>query len=150
MKIVYLVGLPCSGKSTWVAKNCPEAVIISNDLVIEEIAKEQGITYNEAYKQANYKQVKKTCREKFNQAVENKAQVIVIDNTNLTVKIRKTYSAENYDRECVVFRASDETLKKRNIRPGKIIPESVFEDMKQKFVSPSEEEGFSKIIYQES
>lgn len=144
-KIIYLVGLPCSGKTTWATKNYPNAVFVSNDLIVEEAAKEKGLTYNEVYSQMNYKDVKKKCRQVFEDAVENGAEVIVIDNTHMTVKSRKTYTADGYERECVVFMAPDELLQKRNIRPGKHIPKEVFERMKENWVQPTLEEGFTKI-----
>ena len=162
-KIIYLVGLPCSGKSTWRRRNHtgaalgglnevvhkPFGVVISNDLVTQAYADTNKITYNDAFSiLCKTDIVKKTCREIFDNAVKTDIPIIIIDNTNMTVKARRLYEASGYEKHCVIFECSDEELQNRNeIRKleGKFIPATVFDQMKSIYTEPSEAEGFVTI-----
>ncbi len=51
-KLYMLIGVPASGKSTWLKKNMsPDSVIVSSDDHVERLAAMQGKTYNEAFKE---------------------------------------------------------------------------------------------------
>lgn len=50
MKTLYvLIGPPAIGKTTWISRYAPQANVISRDDVIERIAHEYGMTYDDAY-----------------------------------------------------------------------------------------------------
>jgi hypothetical protein len=49
-KTLYiLVGPPSVGKSTWVGNNVPNAFVISRDDVVEQVASEVGLTYDDLF-----------------------------------------------------------------------------------------------------
>jgi len=149
-EIVYLVGLPGVGKSTYVSKYYKNYVIISNDGLVEEYAKKHGLSYNDAWGKVNFKDIKRNLKEKFNDAVKHNKN-IVIDNTNLTVKSRKLYEADNYIKTAVVFSITDsewnKRSEKRKIETGKVIPTDVIQNMIKLYQPITKDENFSKIIY---
>lgn len=148
--LIYLVGLPCVGKSSLINKKYADYVVISNDIIVEEYAAAHNIGYNEAWHKISFKYVKAECMRRFNKAVkENKN--IIIDNTNMTVKARKSYQHPDYIKTAIVFQIDDEEhqrrIKKRLNETGKLIPEDAVKRMKENYVEPSKAEGFEKIIY---
>jgi len=53
LKCYQLVGVPASGKSTWVENQdwAKDYVIVSTDDFVEKYAADQGKTYNEVFKE---------------------------------------------------------------------------------------------------
>jgi predicted kinase len=49
-KIWILCGLPGAGKSTWVKNNLPNAHVICRDSILESVAAEHGISYDDSFK----------------------------------------------------------------------------------------------------
>lgn len=149
-EIVYLVGLPASGKTTYRKTHFPECAVISNDEVTEAFAAQNGLSYAEAWQHLSSRDVREEGLKRFDQAVRN-GQNIVIDNTNLTAEARAMYRAEGYILKAVVFNLDEaERLKraqKRKHGGGKCIPESVVREMREKYAPPSAEEGFKEIVY---
>jgi hypothetical protein len=47
--LAILVGPPSVGKSTWTKKNMPNAFILSRDDVVEQVASEVGLTYDDLF-----------------------------------------------------------------------------------------------------
>lgn len=149
-ELVVLIGLPASGKSTWVAENCPNHVIVSNDAVVEKYGAKLNLDYNEAWKKVSFKTVKYECNNTFKKAVSDKKS-IVIDNTNMTPKARRTYRAEGYYVKAVVFDIPEEEWKrrteKRKNETGKLVPDAAIMQMRKAYRPPAKEEGFDEIIY---
>lgn len=148
-EIIYLIGLPASGKSFFLKKNYPHHVVISNDLIVEKYAKKWKTDYNKAWQRLDFKVVNKECRQAFEKAV-HQGKNIVIDNTNMTVKSRRKYIADGYDRVAVVFNISDAELAKRTEKrkneTGKLVPPEAIENMKRIYQPPTEKENFREII----
>lgn len=150
-KCYQLIGVPGSGKSTWInsqewAKDMP---VISTDRFIEAYAKEQGKTYSEVFDEWMPKAVKLMA----NQAAicqANKLDVIW-DQTSTTIasRKRKFASLPDYDHIAVVFRTpeKDELERRLASRPGKEIPANVMRSMIDGFDMPTEDEGFIEIWY---
>jgi predicted kinase len=144
-----LVGIPGSGKSTWVnnqswAKSC---VYLSSDKFIEDYATLVNKTYNEVFDEYI-----KTAGQLLNkQAITaNVAESDAIwDQTNLTVKSRasKLKIFPCYKKIAVVFKTpeADELARRLANRPGKSIPDAVIASMTNIFEMPTIEEGFSEI-----
>lgn len=152
-KLYVLVGVPGSGKSTWVqnqewVKNIP---VVSTDRFVEAYAKEQGKTYSEVFEE--YMPI--AVRLMANQALicqANKLDVIW-DQTSTTVATRakKIRMLPNYYKIAVVFKTPDtaELVKRLNSRPGKTIPWDVVSKMAAQLEAEpvTKEEGFDEIWY---
>lgn len=152
-KLYVLVGVPGSGKSTWVqnqkwAQGIP---VVSTDNFVEKYAKEQGKTYSEVFQEYMPIAVKLMA----NQALICQANKrdIIWDQTSTTVATRakKIRMLPEYHKIAVVFRTPepDVLAKRLASRPGKNIPDDVMEMMiaQLKAEPPSEDEGFDEIWY---
>jgi len=150
-EIILLVGLPASGKSTYISKMKGKYIIVSNDLYVEKIAKKLNLTYTEAFDKINRDDVLSNTRKEFDKAIKKNKSVIV-DNTNMNVKERSYFTkstSEDYKRIAIIFKISDSELRKRldkrGKETGKIIPDEVIEKMKARYDPPTTKEGFDEI-----
>lgn len=147
-EIVYLVGLPCSGKSTYINEHFKDHAIISNDIIVEEYAEKNGVDYSDAWKSLSFPSVKAECQKRFYQAVQE-GRSIIIDNTNMTAYSRQLYNAPGYEKNAVVFEIDDVERKrraeKRYKETGKLIPEDAIKRMKASYQPPTAAEGFKNI-----
>ena len=150
-KCYQLVGVPASGKSTWI-KNQDWALgltVVSTDAFVEDYARAQGKTYSEVFEEYMPTAVN-LMAEQVVRAREH-GHTIIWDQTSTTVKsrTRKFNMLPNYEHIAVVFRTPDEEEHQRRLktRPGKVIPEHVLHDMVWNFEMPTEEEGFKEIWY---
>jgi predicted kinase len=151
-RATILVGVPGSGKTTWIKENYdPEVdVIISIDDTLEAIAKEKGLTYNEVFK--DFVDHASHCANSLavNTVAEGKKNIIW-DMTNTTVKSRKrklNLLNKKYDvRIAVVFPTPDRAELERRLkaRPGKHISQQVLNDMLNRLELPTFDEGFTFI-----
>lgn len=152
-KCYQLVGVPGSGKSTWIstqewAKDMP---VISTDKFVEDYAKEQGKTYSEVFNE--YMPI--AVRLMANQALVCQANNldVIWDQTSTSVVSRKRKFATlpGYEHIAIVFKTpgKDELAKRLASRPGKDIPANVMRSMIDNFEMPTEEEGFKEIWYAE-
>lgn len=159
--ITVLVGLPASGKSTWLKENQNENTeIISKDLVILEMGKEIGVeNYTDIYKALSDEQHKEAytrTMDNFRKAVEGQKD-IVIDMTNMSKKSRGKWINNlkaNWDIRCKVFLAGKSLLQTRNLmrsqEENKHIPEHVFKNMMKTFLVPTYNEFDSiEFIHQD-
>jgi predicted kinase len=156
LQFIMLVGLPGSGKSTWVKEFVKGAldnyVIISTDEFIDEYAAANNVSYNEAFKLLDLKEVEKKMYEKLEVAVyENKH--IIWDQTNTSVKTRAKKLSKipnKYMKYAKYFDISEEDLNarlyKRAKEEDKFIPHTVLQSMKDSLVEPSTTEGFNYIL----
>lgn len=153
-----MVGLPASGKSTYVDEHYSDAVIVSSDAIIEKIAAEQGLTYSEVFADA-MKIADAQFWNDIHEAVAQNKNLIVVDRTNMSVKSRARFVSiahkNSYGIEAVLFpppssKSEEEILYKRlsdrGNKTGKVIPKFVLNSMIRSYVEPSIEEGFSKIL----
>lgn len=152
-KLYVLVGVPGSGKSTWIKNqkwtgNC---VIVSTDEFVEDYAKECGQTYSEVFNDYMPTAVK-LMAEKVIRAREA-GKDIIWDQTSTTVKSRerKFNMLPEYHKIAVVFRTPEhkELIRRLSSRPGKEIPEHVIGSMIDGWEEPTLEEGFHEIWYAE-
>lgn len=154
-EIVVLVGIPGSGKSTWVRQQMaryPEKnyVVISLDDIIEELGAAAGI---QNYGIAFYKfigQATSMMKAKAQQAFADRRNIIW-DQTSLTEKKRRSIlnQARGYRAEAVVWSLTDEEWKrrfnKRKAEVGKDIPQNILDNMAKSFTMPNKTEGFEKV-----
>ena len=148
-KCYQLIGVPGSGKSTWIknqdwAKDC---VVVSTDDFVEAYAESVGKTYSEVFDDYMPTAVK-LMADKVIRAREAGKDVIW-DQTSTSVKsrTRKFNMLPNYEHIAVVFSTPDaaELARRLASRPGKNIPDHVMKSMIYNFEMPTEEEGFSEI-----
>jgi predicted kinase len=150
-KCYQLVGVPGSGKSTWVANqewkdNC---YYISTDKHVEAYAEAHGKTYSEVFNDYMPTAVENMVEEVIR--AREGGMDIIWDQTSTTIasRVKKFRMLPDYEHIAVVFETPDRIELKRRLasRPGKIIPEVVVEGMLASFEIPTEEEGFTQIWY---
>ncbi|MDY4788657.1 MAG: AAA family ATPase [Bacilli bacterium] len=140
-KIIFLSGLPGTGKSTYCSQN-----FINNEVIIssDEIRKKMTKAYNVFPKDPNL-----VYNEMISQTNEllklNHDITIVLDSTFLD-DIRRNYFIEKlmgYDNLSLIMLKvhSIETILKRNKsrNPEKWVPEEIILDMAKRFSSPSQD-----------
>lgn len=148
-KIFILIGVPMSGKSTWIKNNYPGTKVISRDDIVLEVHGTND--YNKAFKEVNHKEVDKLLNSRLLDA-SNSDNDVIIDMTNMTIKRRRStlkYFTDFY-KEAVVFPvlSNDEYERRNNIRTvneNKSIPLFVLKSMLDSYQEPTKEEGFDKI-----
>lgn len=152
-KFIMLVGVPGSGKSTWIRsqKITNDAIILSTDNYIEEKALREDETYTEAFPKY-IEEATAQMYEDLEYALQN-GKDIIWDQTNTTLRGRRNKIQKipgSYDKIAVVFNVPDDLtnrLKIRDIEEGKHIPQEVIDNMIKYFEPPTRFEGFSKIIH---
>lgn len=149
-KMYMLIGLPGSGKSTFVNQflNDPVYHILSTDNYIDTRAQYAGKTYDEVF-QDFIKAAENHLNEKLKFCVENNYNIIW-DQTNLSVKNRAKKLAQipsSYTKIAVFFDVDYKTILKRiENRPGKTIPGGVMLGMMKSVQRPTLNEGFDEIF----
>ena len=152
MPVLYmLIGVPCSGKTTFRHKYFGKSFVhLSTDDIIEEVAKLHQMTYSQSFQM-----LIGPAQEMVNKLAENaiKAQKPVVwDQTNLTVKGRKSkldlfrgYYRVGYHfvtpKPVVLETRLNEEYRKNN----KIVPPEVIARMAQQLEEPTLDEGFSEV-----
>lgn len=151
-KCTLLVGVPGSGKSTWLLDReyIEDQYIASTDDIIEAIAFGFGMTYDEGFKDL-IKFAEKVMWKELADFAED-SERIYIDRTNLSVKSRKRFidflKPYGYEFDAVVFPTPEtDEWAKRLHRPGKTIPDHVLESMADNIEMPTKEEGFTNITF---
>jgi len=149
-KLYMLVGVPGSGKSTWIKnQNFEDVIIASSDDYIDRVAAESGKTYNEIFSRAiGYAQ--KFCDAQVQTAI-NLDKTLIWDQTNTVAKHRKLRLArlpKEWIKIGVFFPTPDESELQRRLdsRIGKHIPKNVMDSMIQNLEIPQLSEGFDEII----
>ena len=150
-KIFILIGVPMSGKSTWVRENHPDTKVISRDDIVLEV--HQSNDYNRAFKEVNHKEVDKILNDRLSTASKLNENVI-IDMTNMTSKRRISTLRyfTNFYKEAVVFPVlSNDEYERRNkirtVNENKSIPMGIIKSMLDSYQEPTGDEGFDKITH---
>lgn len=152
-KCYQLVGVPASGKTTWIESQdwailCAK---VSTDKWVDAYAKEIGKTYSEVFKSFMPNAVDLMAKEVI--AARELGRDIVWDQTSTTIvsRKRKFRMLPNYEHIAVVFATppTNKLLERLASRHGKEIPWEVVSGMIDNFEMPTEEEGFKEIWYVE-
>ncbi len=137
-KIIVLVGLPGSGKSTYAR----EAVLSSDEI--------RRLISDDPENQSIHSRTFAVLRSLLRQRLELGRPVTYIDATNLTPYERRPYIkiAELYDCEieAVFFDTPIEECQRRNRERHRVVPEEAIAEMARRLVPPSVQEGFSRVI----
>ena len=139
-RIVVMVGLPGSGKSSYLEKRKLSA--ISSDYI-------RWLLADDMTDQSIHGAVFATVRYLLRRRMQLRRPVTYIDATNLTRKDRRAYIkfAELYGArpEALYFDIPVEECKRRNRNRDRIVPESAIDAMAAKLEPPTIEEGFAVV-----
>ncbi len=145
--VTIMIGLPRSGKDTYIADNYNGETIISRDDVMMELYS-KGDSYTSTFKKISkeeHKKVDQETQKRFQVAVKNKENII-INLTNLSKKTRAKWLPQNYYKKAVVVLTSPKTCLSRNTTE-KYIPTDVLHDMIKRYHAPNLEE-FDEIHHE--
>jgi predicted kinase len=149
-KAYILIGLPATGKSTWIKKQtwALGLTVVSTDPFVEDYARTQGKTYSEVFESYMPQAVELMVAQV--KTAKEQGHTIIWDQTSTTIASRKrkfNMLADKYDMIAVVFMSPDKEEWQRRLasRPGKVIPEHVLSDMQKNFEYPRYAEGFSTM-----
>lgn len=147
--ITILIGIPCSGKSTWVENNRTNETLISRDNVVMELCDVEDYDYchKETIRTADLEY-----NNRLNLAIKNREDIIV-DRTNLRKKSRLSILGripKSYYVKAVVFEHDLFIVLERNLERkkeiNKYIPLNIIEKMIETSQAVELEEGFDEIV----
>ena len=152
MTMLYvLVGVPGSGKSTWIGHQSfdwDKTVVVSTDRFVSRYAIEVGKSYREVFDDYMPTAVRLMAEQARDAFEDNK--IVVWDQTSTTVLSRAKklrMCPEHYTKIAVVLETPRAELHPKFLdRPEKEIPWQVVQGMIDGFEMPTVDEGFDKII----
>lgn len=148
---IIMIGVPCSGKSTFVRSQKEDYLVLSRDEIVMELGQDK--TYNDAYSSVDHEEVHKVYETRRREAVKS-GRNLVFDMTHMTEKSRRKSLMglpKDMKRRAVVFLIGYEEIMRRNEiraeKESKRIPNYVLLNMMGSFAAPLMSEGFDQIDY---
>ncbi|MGP8245018.1 MAG: AAA family ATPase [Bryobacteraceae bacterium] len=140
MRIIVLIGLPGSGKSTYLKKLGTAG--LASDRIRLWLADDET-------DQSVQRRIFQTLRYLLRQRLAIGRPVTYIDATNLTPRERRPYLEIARKRGCtaeaIFFDVPLEVCRKRNRRRSRVVPDDVLRRMSERLTPPTEAEGFARI-----
>lgn len=149
--LYVLIGVPGSGKSTWVANQAwaKDAVYVSTDHHVDAHATAKGKTYSDVFKQYMPTAVNLMTQDVIDARTAGKD--IIWDQTSTTKasRAKKIRMLPDYHKIAVVFPTPEAAELERRLksRPGKYIPAKVMHQMINGLELPTKAEGFDEIWF---
>jgi predicted kinase len=138
-RIVLLVGLPGSGKSTW-AEGKPG--VLSSDALRELLADDPD-------NQNIHARVFRVLRDLLKHRLALKRPLTYVDSTNLTPYERRPYvklaNLHHAEIEAVFFDVPTAECIRRSQSRKRVVPQEVIQKMAERLVPPDLKEGFSRV-----
>jgi predicted kinase len=150
-KAYILVGVPGSGKSTWVKSQTwlDGAQVISTDTHVESYARSQGKTYTEVFKDYMPTALEMMVNEVVLARHVNRDIIWDQTSTTISTRAKKIRMLPNYYKIAIIFKTppTSELMERLASRPGKEVPWEVVSTMAQQLETepPTLEEGFDEI-----
>jgi predicted kinase len=139
-RIILAVGLPGSGKSTYLATLGVHP--ISSDAIRLQLADDET-------DQTIHARVFATMHYLLRQRIELERPVTYVDATNLTRRDRRPFidlaRKNGCEIEALYFDIPLAVCKARNLSRARLVPDHVLDQMAAKLVPPSIEEGFTRV-----
>jgi predicted kinase len=140
MRIVVLVGLPGSGKSTYLEQI--GAAGLSSDAIRKLLADDET-------DQSIHDRVFQTLRYLLRHRLVLRRPVTYIDATNLTPEERQPYIGMGREYGCeveaVFFDVPLDVCRERNARRHRVVPDDALAKMAAKLTPPTTSEGFDRV-----
>ena len=144
VNIYMLVGLPCSGKSSWAKEQ--DGVWISSDRIREELYGNESI-------QENPEKVFQVMWKRLCEAIEREEQFVIYDATNVVCKrriafceqVRKKYGDKVKLIACVFNTPIEECVRRAKERKERPLSESVIWKFVKSWQTPAYWEGWDSI-----
>ena len=139
-KVIVLVGLPGSGKSTWATAQ--GHVVLSSDAMRILLSGDES-------DQTIHARVFRTMRFLLRERLELGARVTILDATHLARKWRKPWLtlAARYGAsvEAVYFDLPLEECLRRNRSRSRVVPEAAIREMAARLQAPARAEGWARV-----
>jgi len=142
-KLIFLVGLPGCGKSTYASENLAiDCEIFSSDKIRFEL-------FGDENNQSDNNLVFSTLFERARNALNN-GKNVVIDATNVDINERaqalKYFADFNVERIAIVLDVPVEICIERDMKRTRTVGSEVIKNFADRFVMPTKSEGFDEII----
>lgn len=150
-KCYQLVGVPGSGKSTWIADQtwALGLTVVSTDAFVEDYARTQGKTYAEVFDQYMPTAVDLMAKVVIDAGTHGHDVIWDQTSTSVQSRARKFRMLPDYQHVAVVFATPEirELDRRLNNRPGRQVPIHIVWDMIVNFEMPTLDEGFVEIWF---